>query len=307
MGAMFEEICLVCGKQLTDYGWVFTWLAVLYVDAFNRSAYCSGDCHGRDATSPSISSSSSALSSPNNPVYASGPDIPPLLLSFPFRSPDDDLLHPELPPDPKQLSSPNSALRYARRPSATNNHSTVPTIHQSMSSTSDSSSALLPPTPSNDDLSDPDDSDLFSEKGSDSALHPSPHTSKRTCGPASLPPCFSLLQMSSDPQSSPVSSSSGRTIARPSPPTPKLPESFQHLAIHTTPRGRRRARRQSSSDSSHSEQVERGRATLRGSSSRGRRGRARNDELQGIGFSSQAPGFGSGRSGLVGRDICKIK
>lgn len=256
---MFEEICLVCGRQLTDYA----------------SAYCSDDCHGRDATSPSISSSSSALSSPN----AAGPDLSPLLLS-----PDDDLLHLDSE-DPKQLSSPNDALRYARRPSATNNHSTVPAVHRRMSSTSDSSSAARRPF---DDLSDPEDADLFSQKGSDRAVR--------------LPPCFSLLQ-TSQPQSSPVSSSSGRTVARPSPPTPKLPES----SLYSTPRGRRRARRQSSTDSSHSEQVEGGRATLRGSMTGGRRGRARNDELDGIGFSSEAPGFGSGRSGLVGRDICKIK
>lgn len=81
--------------------------------------------------------------------------------------------------------------------------------------------------------------------------YPSAVKSKRSRIRASLPACFSLLQTASpskDFRASPVSSSSGHTIARPSPPTPKLPLPVSQVKItsmplqstHTTPRGRRR-------------------------------------------------------------------
>ncbi|KAG5735815.1 hypothetical protein E4T56_gene7948 [Termitomyces sp. T112] len=61
---MFEDQCLVCGKPLDD----------------DVQAYCSEDCQSQDASSPSISSASSAVSSPNMD-YATGGDVPPLLPS----------------------------------------------------------------------------------------------------------------------------------------------------------------------------------------------------------------------------------
>ncbi|KII89128.1 hypothetical protein PLICRDRAFT_175359 [Plicaturopsis crispa FD-325 SS-3] len=61
---MFEEICLVCGKHLADDG----------------RAYCSDNCETADAASPSISSASSAWSSPHI-EYAMGGDVPALVPS----------------------------------------------------------------------------------------------------------------------------------------------------------------------------------------------------------------------------------
>ncbi|KAF8844874.1 hypothetical protein BDN67DRAFT_893924 [Paxillus ammoniavirescens] len=62
---MFEEICLTCSKHLSD----------------DSRAYCSDECESRDAyNSPSISSASSALSSPYLD-YTMGGEIPALLPS----------------------------------------------------------------------------------------------------------------------------------------------------------------------------------------------------------------------------------
>ncbi|KAF9447665.1 hypothetical protein P691DRAFT_793318 [Macrolepiota fuliginosa MF-IS2] len=439
---MFEEICLACGKHLFDYG----------------SAYCSDDCQGRDATSPSISSSSSALSSPHL-GYANGSEVPPLMPSAlgsalknirnrdPYSVPssassvawsgigtddEDDNVSiavraecsdgSELAQDgiSKQLGFAYllkpSALQYTRRPSGTNNHSTVPHVHRRMSSSTSSSSGHVrgiprsAPHPSHSSTEDDEafsdlglssrenldteESDVPSEKGSDrSKPNLDAGKTKRARNRASLPACFSLLQFNSpgkkDPRSSPVSSSSGHTVAqRPSPPTPKMglasrPSQVSGnnppASVHTTPRGRRRAPDESSSshrsDSSISRsrsrgrqpptellpriverdsrprydgregadwssvpgQPIRGRTTVRRNSSpppkvligmedRGRtlaavrqaeifdrsqsgsrnsekpRGRARVQELDGIGFSTQAPGYGGGRSGLIGRE-----
>ncbi|KDR73584.1 hypothetical protein GALMADRAFT_228029 [Galerina marginata CBS 339.88] len=299
---MFEEICLVCGKHLADDG----------------LAYCSDDCQHTDLSSPSISSSSSALSSPNM-GYAAGGEVPALMPSalgsalqvYAKRSgyrvtsssassnswsaitddEDEDAIHQygdsefgyKDPTDPSSKSANfiysinPSALSYARRPSGTNNHSTVPHVHRRLSSASSSrhlrgfprsapisSHALADDEESYSDLgfssSDslgPDEVDLHSEKdwGVEVKSKYSQTTKpKRSRNRASLPACFSLLQMNSslkDIRSSPVSSSSGKTIARPSPPTPKLSLtdalSQVHIAasaaatsVYTTPRGRRR-------------------------------------------------------------------
>lgn len=298
-----------------------------------------------------------------------------------------------------------SALQYTRRPSGTNNHSTVPHVHRRMSSNSSPSGHVrgIPrsaPHPSHSstedddafsdlglssrDNADTEESDVPSEKGSDGGrVRLGADKTKRSRNRASLPAYFSLLQISSprnEPRSSPVSSSSGRTVARASPPTPKLALSSRPAqvvdghppaSIHATPRGRRRVpcesssshRSDSSLSRSHSRaqrpeaeivsrlverdsrsrfdgdwssvpgQPTRGRTTFRRNSSpppkvllgmedRGRtlaavrqaeifdrsesrgerRGRARNNELDGLRFSEQAPGFGNGRSGLVGRE-----
>ncbi|KAI6022747.1 hypothetical protein EDC04DRAFT_2935491 [Pisolithus marmoratus] len=62
---MFEEICLTCSKRLPDDG----------------RAYCSDKCEALDASnSPSVSTASSALSSPYLD-YAIGEDVPPLVPS----------------------------------------------------------------------------------------------------------------------------------------------------------------------------------------------------------------------------------
>jgi hypothetical protein len=290
-----------------------------------------------------------------------------------------------------------SALQYARRPSGTNNHSTVPHVHKRMSSSASSSSGghvrgiprSAPPLShsSTDDEAfsdfDIEESDGPSERGSDGGKVKPIEKTRRSRNRTSLPAYFSLLQINSPdnggPRLSPVSSSSGRTVARPSPPTPKTTLASRQVIDgympHPTPRGRRRvpagSRNDNHSDSSLSGsrsraqpepevvprpverdlrlrfndekqyvdcssvpgQPTRGRATFRRNSSpppkvllgienRGRilaavrqaetfdrsrsgekpRGRARMDELNGFGGLTEAPGFGNGRSGLVGRE-----
>ncbi|KAF8163541.1 hypothetical protein B0H34DRAFT_327837 [Crassisporium funariophilum] len=301
---MFEEICLLCGKRLQDDG----------------RAYCSDDCQNNDVSSPSISSSSSAISSPNM-GYAYGGEVPPLmpsalgsaLKSYVGRSgyyvssssasstswsvltdeEDEGGAHacggecayhdPSEPMCDGSSKSANfihamgpSGLSYARRPSGTNNRSTVP--HLIGRSSSGSSSGLVRGFPrsapihslsstddddnfydigfSPGDALDTDESDRHSEKdwGDAKPKYQAIKTAKRARNRASLPACFSLLQMASpskEVRSSPVSSSSGNTIARPSPPTPKLAlsnglsqvhiaPSFALPSAHVTPRGRRR-------------------------------------------------------------------
>lgn len=417
-----------------------------------RRAYCSDDCQHSDLSSPSISSSSSALSSPSL-GYAVGGDVPALVPSAlgsalkmyaqrtgyrvassisssscgvatddedeedlrPFVSGDFGSMDPS---DPDfGLKSPQllpSALSYARRPSGTNNPYAAPHLHRRTSSSMSprhmrgyprsapiSSSTLVDDDETFSDIGfsswdglDTDDVEIYSEKDWDATVQPKysgEAKSKRTRNRASLPACFSLLQKmaspSKDARSSPVSSSSANTIARPSPPTPKLSlvDALAHVhiatsgpltSVHTTPRGRRReadkSRSSRRSGSSHSrsrsrrvyaegspifsegpkfvppeeepfdwvaaaELPRRGREALRrnsspppklptgmessspiflatrrtqetdrsksrGSSRARTRGRARVEDLGGIGFSTDAPGFGYGRSGLLDRE-----
>ncbi|KAF9558042.1 hypothetical protein CPC08DRAFT_724771 [Agrocybe pediades] len=317
---MFEEFCLVCGKHVED----------------NR-AYCSEDCQNSELSSPSISSASSVLSSPNM-GYAAGSDVPPLMPSalgyalnkltrpgFHVSSSSSSSKSYSVFTDEEDDSSPQpfiarhygyhdaidsvcdttsksagfssihtSALSYARRPSGINDHSTVPHLHtRRMSSSSSASSAgLVRSHPrsaliasrmlsdeddilsdfasSSGDAADTDDGDLNSENDWGSKpKSPDAAKSRRNRNRASLPACFSILKMSSptkENRSSPVSSSSGNTIARPSPPTPKVP--FNPVvsqlritptvtpltAVQSTPRGRRREtdHSRSSRRSSHS-------------------------------------------------------
>lgn len=314
-----------------------------------------------------------------------------------------------------------SVLSYARRPSGTNNRSTVPLLHRRTSSGSSSGhvhgaprSAPIHFNPRSSAEEEEYSSDFgFSLRGDSDTLHIHRHhhntlsernrekgkcstltaKAKRSRNRASLPAYFSLLQTGGSPnhqRTSPVSSSSGNTIARPSPPTPKLtltglasglPHSLSYIApsvpaIHATPRGRRREpgtsggsfrrsdySRSRSPSRSHSRSrhlmrppppppqlnlkprsrldskgsveqvfdwsnmpVARGRAAVRrnsspppkmvlsgvcmnlesasgyGSAGRTKRGRARADDLDGMGFSADAPGYGIGRSGLMDRE-----
>ena len=265
-------------------------------------AYCSDDCQSYDISSPSISSPSSTRSSPNL-ACAYGDEVPPLVPSalgsalksymafnrynvssssassasqsftddeedhFASGSSDHDVSDGIYDGNSKSVTIP-SGLSYARRPSGTNNSSTVPHPHRRIFS--DSSFAPVQNIPRSvpiyshshvddddyfdisslpGDAVDADDSDLLSDQDwyrVKSKYQPS-KTSKRSRTRGSLPACFSLLQTSSskDTKSSPVlSSSSGNTIA--SPPTPKarfgnlLSQSQYPPAVHSTPRGRRR-------------------------------------------------------------------
>lgn len=300
-----------------------------------------------------------------------------------------------------------SALSYARRPSGTNNRSTVPHLNRRTSFGSSSGHVRgIPRSAPNHSSTEEDEgySDFgFSSRDDDLDTHQAEaldrewddekpkstvSKSKRTRNRASLPAYFSLLQMSSpadEKRSSPMSSSSGNTIVRPSPPTPKLTaaglsqSSVINGITHATPRGRRRIPGESLSRQSHSrsphrsrlrqtldhpaktdavprsrldskgsvEQVfdwsnmglPRGRTSVRRNSSpppkmmlsaialedhnralgvtkraeippaanahaysTRARGRARAEELDGVGGSEHAPGYGRGRSGLLARE-----
>ena len=161
-----------------------------------------------------------------------------------------------------------SGLSYARRPSGTNNSSTVPHPHRRISSDSSfgpgqnipRSVPIYPHDDDDDDYFDisslpedavdVDDSDLLSDQDwyNLKSKYQATKTSKRSRTRASLPACFSLLQATSPKDgSSPVlSSSSGNTVARLSPPTPRptfnnlLSQAQYSPAVHSTPRGRRR-------------------------------------------------------------------
>ncbi|KAJ7157014.1 hypothetical protein C8R43DRAFT_412598 [Mycena crocata] len=399
------DICLACGKD-TD-----------------GRAYCNVVCETGDITSPSLSSASSAFSSPHL-QYAHGQDVPALVPSALGRAlraytahdrysassssasstswsvaTDDDSEFDQLDFDGAPIHP--QALSYARRPSGTNNRSTYPHLHRRTSSASSSTNLCLPQSAPGEATFDrflaPDDDDYVSDCDLVSEDPARPHTATITAGPAkarrkrnraSLPAYFSMLQIDSNPSSaaaippraSPISSSSGNTLAaRPSPPTPKLGLMASLVAAHAptspthhqTPRGRRResavsprrrpsdshsrspspARRRDSNDKVadwSSGLAPRGRAVRRnssppakmlgsprfmdappllvadlappvrpfaqpltdrsrsgrsgsGSGSRARtRGRARVEELDGP-RSPERPGFGHGRSGLVGR------
>ncbi|KAF9036622.1 hypothetical protein BJ165DRAFT_1408714 [Panaeolus papilionaceus] len=303
----------------------------------------------------------------------------------------------------------SNALSYARRPSGINNRSTVPRLQRrlssgspapprvpgvprsapihSLSSTDDTDSYSDNALSVSDSLEDADDNDIGSEKAwvDVKPKYPLPK-SKRSHNRASLPAYFSLLQMkTSSSDTSPVSSS-GITVARQSPPTPKLPPgtdlvqsgTLRHNPLpsaHDTPRGSRqetdasrtrcsnqytshsrsRSRRVPSNErsphvdfwsleappnrpsglSSAQGPLERGRAANRRNSSpppkmlmgaefshiptetarraietspsnsRSRprtRGRTRLEDMDGVCLSTEAPGYGNGRSGLVDRE-----
>lgn len=273
-------------------------------------AYCSPDCENADISSPSISSASSALSSPHL-GHAIGGEVPALLpstLSVAIKRhrtrdrhsisssstssaswsvpTDDESEEPSLginieynQPDgiehvyevntksiPNGQSVWGAALSYARLPSGTNNRSTVPHLHKRTASGSPSHVRGMPRSAP---IRSSADDEGYSDYGFPSRDSSEPETqypplvdgdstakSKRTRNRASLPACFSLLQVSksaNEARSSPVSSSSGHTIVRGSPPTPKLVLStgvvnapalasnlIQGDTVQVTPRGRRR-------------------------------------------------------------------
>lgn len=265
----------------------------------HSQAYCSEDCQSLDTSSPSISSASSVLSSPNL-GYAAGGDVPPLVPSalgsalhkytlqsrdfyvssssasstswsaltdeedndvpvgingeYSYHDSGDSSYEGSSKSANFAYSMRPSALSYTRRPSGTNNRSTVPHLHKRTSSGhvhEAPRSAPLQSHLSTDDDGGYSDFGLSSRDESDNDL-PSNKVastsskSKRTRNRASLPAYFSLLQMSSpsnEKQTPPMSFSSGNTIARRSPPTPKVPlAGLSHTphVPHSTPRGRRR-------------------------------------------------------------------
>ncbi|KAG2349530.1 hypothetical protein BDR05DRAFT_955409 [Suillus weaverae] len=290
---MFEEICLVCSKHLRDDG----------------RAYCSDECENSDMyNSPSISSASSALSSPYID-FTPGGEVPPLMpsalgtaLSSNFQKRgrhsvsssstsstswslftdaeeegyasvgiddeaayDGDGLESGVSGDSFARSAgflhpcKSSGLSYTRQPSATNNRSTIPLLHRRTSSTSSSGFGQV--HSSAEDDADSISDVLFHEKPSEREREHNKLTItskyKKSRNRASLPAYFSLLQVSSPQRSSPpLSTSSGNTINRASPPTPKLASLLAISGIRSvtevTPRGRRREHTTSSRSNSRS-------------------------------------------------------
>ncbi len=257
--------------------------------------------------SPSISSSSSALSSPQL-GYAAGADVPSLvpsalgsaLRSFTERNPyyvsssssasstswsvltdeedqevpnpfttdynyhdaSEDIVDPNLKVQNFITSVNNSALSYTRRPSGTNNHSMVPQVKGPSSRfvRGFPGSGLIPDDLSSETGLSSTDNLESDHEASGYLDHSTTAKTKHTRNRASLPACFSLLQMGSPAKplrSSPISGSSGYTL-RQSPPTPKIshkiPASNMQSTstvvplsgLHDTPRGRRREAGQSS-------------------------------------------------------------
>ena len=287
--------------------------------------YCSEDCQNIDSSSPSISSASSALSSPHLDGIAGG-DVPPLVpsalgsalhrykhshdhhsvsssasstswsvvtdddydgsaLATPYESGFHGSVDSFYESSSKSAHYPYamkpSALSYARRPSGTNNRSTVANLHKRTSSehVHGPRSAPLQSFLSTDDDGVSSDFGPSSRDESDTDVHPTKNAStatksRRYRNRASLPTYFSLLQMTTASTENPspsMSYSPAQTIARPSPPTPKMPLSTLTSglsrststvltgSIHTTPRGRRRIPTDSRISSSHSESPSPGR------------------------------------------------
>lgn len=432
---MFEERCLTCGSHLQDDG----------------RAYCSDECQTLDSASPSISSASSAFSSPSL-GYAVGGDVPalvPSMLGTALRNfqqdrhsvssssasstawsvvtdddDDDPILGTGSDPDSATESIYESTsksstshglvprpLSYARRPSGTNTRSTVPRLHSRTSSSGSFSGhvrGLRSATSHPHTVHDEDgliDSGFPSREVEDYIEEIIPQSAperqhsqfareqdhstitktRRSRNRSSLPAYYSffpatgaqnsfpICQASSKRASPTISNSSGQTVVKPSPPTPKV---SLGLPPFVSPRGRRRdlgtSQSSSRSDDSFScssrstsdsredpslarspprearflprprldsrgnkdsvldcssvPDPRRGRAAVRRNSSpppkmtapmfvfEGRdhnrdntarphaRGRARVEELDGVGGSEDAPGLGYGRSGLIDRE-----
>lgn len=304
---MFEEICLACSKHLRDDGYVLPYAQLPASDflyPYSR-AYCSDECENSDMyNSPSISSASSALSSPYID-FTPGGDVPPLMpsalgtaLSSNFQKRgrysvsssstssaswslftdaeeegyasvgiDDeaayeDALESGVDGFPRSAGflhpCKSSGLSYTRQPSATNNRSTIPLLHRRTSSTSSSGFGQV--HSSAEDDADSIGDVPFHEKPSEREREHNKLTvtkCKKSRNRASLPAYFSLLQVSSPQHSSPpLSTSSGNTINRASPPTPKLASllaiSGIRPVVEATPRGRRREPDTSSRSNSRS-------------------------------------------------------
>ncbi|THH14943.1 hypothetical protein EW146_g5456 [Bondarzewia mesenterica] len=268
---MFEEdCCLQCGNPVQSLGRI----------------YCSDECENLDTTSPSISTVSSAFSSPQLQGYdmPGAHDVPALVPSalgtalslHSTKKPranryslsssksslmwyeDDDSDNPiiaveddndgdldsrGLRPGPiMPFAVHPSGLSYARRPSTTNTHSTIPLLHRrtssgtpslsaayslnsTQSSTEDDSDAPVPVSP----RSPPVDSirtrrrHVSISEDNDDNVHDTV-TVRHKRNRASLPAYFSLLQLGSAPSRASLSihPPSSYTPTRPSPTTPRL-------------------------------------------------------------------------------------
>ncbi|KAI0064570.1 hypothetical protein BV25DRAFT_1914277 [Artomyces pyxidatus] len=325
-----EDCCLQCGKPVVEDGRI----------------YCSQECQALDSSS---STASSAFPSPALSPFTLSTDLPPLDLKHalsPASSTaylmwdDDDDDSPVVAAEhADETYTKASALRlsYARRPSTTNNRSTIPLLHAHSSSTARSlpAAGLLQPqrpyhhhthsqstastTSSDSDGPKPTLSPAYSRRSHISPLTPAsplpplspPTTAQDTVtarkrNRASLPAYFSLLAVTSPP-ASPRSAH----MERPAPTTPRLarPElDSTHAVAGGSPSSAplfavdsappRGRRREHGSSRRRSPSRSRSRGRVNDSEMRGRR---RVEELDGW-KEDRVFGYGNGRSGLRERE-----
>lgn len=146
-----------------------------------------------------------------------------------------------------------SALSYARRPSGTNNRTTIPYLHRRTSSGSSSGHVRGIPRSAPSHSSAAEEDEYHFDFGFDNDRNAPENEKnlsiittkeKRSRNRASLPAHFSLLQLSGSPIQPRSSPSSSGTAVRPSPTTPRLPLPgvcpYSSTSLHPTPRGRGR-------------------------------------------------------------------
>ncbi|EKM55061.1 uncharacterized protein PHACADRAFT_255400 [Phanerochaete carnosa HHB-10118-sp] len=236
---MFEEteVCIQCGRPV------------------DGRIYCSDECESLDSASPSLSSATSSVHpSPSvTSMKSSNLDIPALVPSMLGHRPryslssssassagwssvttDDDDDDPyvyteqiDMLADGSKSPGYLSGLVYARRPSATNHRSIVPTVHRHTSavSSSASSSGVSRGLPSPFYASTEDDASSVCI--SELSLHEDDASARRKAKRTSLPAYFSLLQSSS------VKPSSGLTASSPR----RTPSTLQAISrsLHASP------------------------------------------------------------------------
>lgn len=249
---------------------------------------------------------------------------------------DVDLLSVVHPSEDALLRS-HDALSYARRPSSTNTHSTIPLLHRHSSSSTTQSSAGQSTNSAEEDseISGPTSSSHYHRRRSygtplrpaaplaTSDLPESTVTSRKR-NRASLPAYFSLLTLGAphpktSPTISPPRSSVETARPRPSPTHPRLSHPTvdnTHAVAGTSPssapfvtlnpedyRGRRREPRSPSrvQPRSHSRSRSRSRLHEWVSGKEEARGRRRVNELDGWPADREF-GYGRGRSGLRDRE-----
>ena len=325
------------------------------ITSFHSRIYCSDACQALD-DSPSLSTASSALPSPSlPPVSASSTQEPtslalgmslstaksayPPAYSIWYEEEDDGELLSVHPSEDALLRS-HDALSYARRPSSTNTHSTIPLLHRHSSSSTTQSST------GHSTNSAEEDSDISGPTCSSSHHHrrrsygmplrppataapsvtsdlPEATVTSRKRNRASLPAYFSLLTLGaphpkSSPTMSPPRSSVETARARPSPTSARIsrptidsthaiagasPSSVPLLTLNPEEyRGRRREPRSPSRAQLRSRSRSPSRSRLHEwISGKGEtRGRRRLDELDGLPTDREC-GYGRGRSGLRDR------
>lgn len=334
-----EDCCLQCGKPMP-------------VD--NR-IYCSDACQALDDSSPSLSTASSAWPSPSLPPMVAVSTQEPTTLSigmslslakstyppaYPIWYEDEDdaeLLSVHASED---LLRSHDALSYARRPSSTNTHSTIPLLHRhSSSSTTHSSTGHSTNSAEEEsDISGPTSSSRHHHRRSSYGTPlpppaplvtsdvPEATVTSRKRNRASLPAYFSLLTLGaphvkSSLTMSPPRSSVDTARGRPSPTNPRLArpalDSTHAVAggspcsvpLHTPNseeyRGRRREPASPSRARARSPSRSRSRSRSRShewtSCKEEVRGRRRVDELDGW-RTDREYGYGRGRSGLRDRE-----